>query len=142
MAAATTTAAAAEKPYFEQQRDHLRSEIALAMEHVLINMNALNRNLESIIAVIELTHATAPLSSANRGFGDRSDTSSRPSRRCGRSLRGSWAARPTWPALPSRRAVAGTGRTGRRVKMVVGTRPCTVDCPERLRLVCISSIRV
>ena len=54
----TAAAAAAEKPYFEQQRDHLRSEIALAMEHVLINMNALNRNLESIIAVIELTHAT------------------------------------------------------------------------------------
>ncbi|KAF8544025.1 DASH complex subunit Dad1, partial [Trichophaea hybrida] len=37
--------------YFEQQRAHLLSEISLAMEHVLMNMNTLNRNFESIIAV-------------------------------------------------------------------------------------------
>jgi hypothetical protein len=42
---------AGEKSFFEQQRDQLRSEIALAMEHVLMNMNTLNRNMESIIAV-------------------------------------------------------------------------------------------
>ncbi|KAI5845354.1 DASH complex subunit Dad1-domain-containing protein [Tricharina praecox] len=40
-----------EKSFFEQQRDQLRGEIALAMEHVLMNMNTLNRNMESIIAV-------------------------------------------------------------------------------------------
>jgi DASH complex subunit DAD1 len=44
-------AAAPEKSYFEQQRDQLRSEIALTMEHLLMNMNTLNRNLESIVAV-------------------------------------------------------------------------------------------
>jgi len=51
-ATATPASAAGEKSFFEQQRDQLRSEIALAMEHVLMNMNTLNRNMESIIAVL------------------------------------------------------------------------------------------
>lgn len=46
-----TPSATGEKTYFEQQRDHLRAEIELAMEHVLMNMNTLNRNLESVVAV-------------------------------------------------------------------------------------------
>jgi len=52
---ASTSAAAqgpTEKSFFEQQRDQLRGEIALAMEHVLMNMNTLNRNMESITAVL------------------------------------------------------------------------------------------
>jgi DASH complex subunit DAD1 len=48
---ATTTVGTSEKSYFEQQRAHLLNEISLAMEHVLMNMNTLNRNFESIIAV-------------------------------------------------------------------------------------------
>ncbi|KAL1986947.1 hypothetical protein VTN96DRAFT_5103 [Rasamsonia emersonii] len=36
---------------FEQQREELIREIALEMENVLQNLNRLNRNLESIIAV-------------------------------------------------------------------------------------------
>ena len=50
-----------EKSYFEQQRDHLRSEIALAMEHVLMNMNTLNRNLESVVAVRRKPRIYLPL---------------------------------------------------------------------------------
>lgn len=33
------------------QRDQLVSEIALSLEHVLMNMNVLNRSLEGVIAV-------------------------------------------------------------------------------------------
>ncbi|KAL0634268.1 Dolichyl-diphosphooligosaccharide-protein glycosyltransferase subunit dad1 [Maublancomyces gigas] len=40
-----------EKSFFEQQRDELVSEIALSLEHVLMNMNLLNRSLEGVIAV-------------------------------------------------------------------------------------------
>ncbi|OJJ51121.1 hypothetical protein ASPZODRAFT_32253, partial [Penicilliopsis zonata CBS 506.65] len=36
---------------FEQQREELVREIAVGMEQVLQNINRLNRNLESIIAV-------------------------------------------------------------------------------------------
>ncbi|KAK4922723.1 Dolichyl-diphosphooligosaccharide-protein glycosyltransferase subunit dad1 [Elasticomyces elasticus] len=36
---------------FEQQREELVREIAVGMEQVLQNMNRLNRNLESVIAV-------------------------------------------------------------------------------------------
>ncbi|KAL4865012.1 hypothetical protein BDV12DRAFT_156729 [Aspergillus spectabilis] len=36
---------------FEQQREELVREIAMGMEQVLQNINRLNRNLESIIAV-------------------------------------------------------------------------------------------
>ncbi|KAL1969657.1 hypothetical protein VTN77DRAFT_8210 [Rasamsonia byssochlamydoides] len=45
-------AAATHQPtVFEQQREELIREIALGMENVLQNINRLNRNLESIIAV-------------------------------------------------------------------------------------------
>ncbi|KAK9325531.1 DASH complex subunit Dad1-domain-containing protein [Lipomyces orientalis] len=40
-----------EKSYFERQRDALVSEIAVSLEHVLSNINTLNRALESAIAV-------------------------------------------------------------------------------------------
>ncbi|CUS14371.1 unnamed protein product [Tuber aestivum] len=40
-----------EKSFFEQQRDQLISEIALSLEHVLMNMNLLNRSLEGVVAV-------------------------------------------------------------------------------------------
>ncbi|KAF2083436.1 hypothetical protein K490DRAFT_15160, partial [Saccharata proteae CBS 121410] len=50
-AAASTNGAPAERSYFEQQREELFSEIAQSMEHVLQNINRLNRSLESVIAV-------------------------------------------------------------------------------------------
>ncbi|KAI9836752.1 MAG: hypothetical protein M1837_003240 [Sclerophora amabilis] len=40
-----------EKSYFEQQRDALAGEIAVSLEHVLQNINKLNRSLEGVIAV-------------------------------------------------------------------------------------------
>ncbi|KAJ8102653.1 DASH complex subunit Dad1-domain-containing protein [Lipomyces tetrasporus] len=40
-----------EKSYFEKQRDALVSEIAVSLEHVLSNINTLNRALEGAIAV-------------------------------------------------------------------------------------------
>ncbi|KAF2103124.1 hypothetical protein NA57DRAFT_72107 [Rhizodiscina lignyota] len=42
---------ASEPTYFEQQRALLVGEIAQSMEHVLQNINKLNRSLEGIIAV-------------------------------------------------------------------------------------------
>ncbi|KAH8880107.1 hypothetical protein GQ53DRAFT_755446 [Thozetella sp. PMI_491] len=40
-----------EKTYFEQQREALIGEIAMNFEHVLANINKLNRSLEAVIAV-------------------------------------------------------------------------------------------
>ncbi|KAK4194423.1 putative DASH complex subunit DAD1 [Triangularia verruculosa] len=40
-----------EKSYFELQREELVSEIAMSFEHVLANINKLNRSLEAVIAV-------------------------------------------------------------------------------------------
>ncbi|KAI6778777.1 uncharacterized protein J7T54_007430 [Emericellopsis cladophorae] len=40
-----------EKTYFELQREALLSEIAVSFEHVLANINRLNRSLESVITV-------------------------------------------------------------------------------------------
>lgn len=40
-----------EKTYFEQQREMLVGEIAQSLEHVLQNINKLNRSLEEVIAV-------------------------------------------------------------------------------------------
>ncbi|KAK3387561.1 DASH complex subunit Dad1-domain-containing protein [Podospora didyma] len=40
-----------EKSYFEQQREELIGEIAMSFEHVLANINKLNRSLEAVIAV-------------------------------------------------------------------------------------------
>ncbi|KAI9661846.1 MAG: hypothetical protein M1821_009085 [Bathelium mastoideum] len=40
-----------EPTYFEQQRSVLVGEVAQSLEHVLQNLNKLNRNLEGIIAV-------------------------------------------------------------------------------------------
>ncbi|KID96763.1 DASH complex, subunit Dad1, partial [Metarhizium majus ARSEF 297] len=40
-----------EKSYFDQQREALLSDIALSFEHVLANINKLNRSLESVIEV-------------------------------------------------------------------------------------------
>ncbi|KAI9821925.1 MAG: hypothetical protein M1827_002507 [Pycnora praestabilis] len=40
-----------EKSFFEQQRDVLMGEIAVSLEHVLQNINKLNRSLEGVIAV-------------------------------------------------------------------------------------------
>ena len=45
------TAPYREKSYFEQQREELLSEIAMSFEHVLANINKLNRSLEAVIAV-------------------------------------------------------------------------------------------
>ncbi|RPB07709.1 DASH complex subunit Dad1 [Morchella conica CCBAS932] len=49
--ASAPAAEPAEKSFFELQRDQLVSEIALSLEHVLMNMNVLNRSLEGVIAV-------------------------------------------------------------------------------------------
>ncbi|KAK9467858.1 DASH complex subunit Dad1-domain-containing protein [Lipomyces arxii] len=40
-----------EKTYFEKQRDALVAEIAVSLEHVLSNINTLNRSLEGVIVV-------------------------------------------------------------------------------------------
>ncbi|EGS23935.1 uncharacterized protein CTHT_0006450 [Thermochaetoides thermophila DSM 1495] len=40
-----------EMSYFEQQRQALIEEIAMNFEHVLANINKLNRSLEAVIAV-------------------------------------------------------------------------------------------
>jgi len=40
-----------EKSYFEQQREALIGEIAGSFEHVLANINKLNRSLEAVTAV-------------------------------------------------------------------------------------------
>ncbi|KAH6620788.1 DASH complex subunit Dad1-domain-containing protein [Chaetomium sp. MPI-SDFR-AT-0129] len=47
----TSTAGTREKTYFEQQREELMGEIAMNFEHVLANINKLNRSLEAVIAV-------------------------------------------------------------------------------------------
>ncbi|MCJ1256932.1 hypothetical protein MMC24_004757 [Lignoscripta atroalba] len=47
----TSAGPSPEKSYFEQQRDALVGEIAVSLEHVLQNMNKLNRSLEGVIAV-------------------------------------------------------------------------------------------
>ncbi|TVY13368.1 DASH complex subunit DAD1, partial [Lachnellula arida] len=43
--------ATAEKSYFEQQREALLQEIGVSFEHVLANINKLNRSMEGVIAV-------------------------------------------------------------------------------------------
>ncbi|ORY56881.1 DASH complex subunit Dad1-domain-containing protein [Pseudomassariella vexata] len=40
-----------EKSFFEQQREALIGEIAMSFEHVLANINKLNRSLEAVVAV-------------------------------------------------------------------------------------------
>ncbi|KAK6225858.1 DASH complex subunit Dad1 [Colletotrichum tabaci] len=40
-----------EKTYFEEQREELLGEIAMSFEHVLANINKLNRSLEAVITV-------------------------------------------------------------------------------------------
>ncbi|OLN92150.1 DASH complex subunit DAD1 [Colletotrichum chlorophyti] len=40
-----------EQSYFEQQREELIGEIAMSFEHVLANINKLNRSLEAVITV-------------------------------------------------------------------------------------------
>ncbi|KAI1439060.1 DASH complex subunit Dad1-domain-containing protein [Xylaria sp. CBS 124048] len=40
-----------EKTYFELQREALIGEIAMSFEHVLANINKLNRSLEAVVAV-------------------------------------------------------------------------------------------
>ncbi|CAN8104038.1 unnamed protein product [Discula destructiva] len=47
----TTTAAASTRGEFERQRGELLKEIAESFEHVLANINKLNRNLEAVITV-------------------------------------------------------------------------------------------
>ncbi|KAM0323003.1 hypothetical protein ACHAQA_009102 [Verticillium albo-atrum] len=47
----TSQAGAPEKTYFEQQREALIGEIAMSFEHVLANVNKLNRSLEAVTAV-------------------------------------------------------------------------------------------
>ncbi|EAW13259.1 DASH complex subunit DAD1 [Aspergillus clavatus NRRL 1] len=47
----STTPRSSTPTVFEQQREELVREIAVGMEQVLQNINRLNRNLESIIAV-------------------------------------------------------------------------------------------
>ncbi|TVY37283.1 DASH complex subunit [Lachnellula subtilissima] len=52
--ASSSTSAApptTEKSYFEQQRAALLQEIGVSFEHVLANINKLNRSMEGVIAV-------------------------------------------------------------------------------------------
>ncbi|KAF2813165.1 uncharacterized protein BDZ99DRAFT_460459 [Mytilinidion resinicola] len=48
-AANAPTNGAGEKSYFEQQREMLMGEVAMSLDHVLHNINKLNRSLEEII---------------------------------------------------------------------------------------------
>ncbi|KAK3490341.1 DASH complex subunit Dad1-domain-containing protein [Neurospora hispaniola] len=48
---ASITGGTREKTYFEQQREALIGEIANSFEHVLANINKLNRSLEAVITV-------------------------------------------------------------------------------------------
>ncbi|TVY88839.1 DASH complex subunit [Lachnellula willkommii] len=48
---ANAAPATAEKSYFEQQREALLQEIGISFEHVLANINKLNRSMEGVIAV-------------------------------------------------------------------------------------------
>ncbi|KAI0602362.1 DASH complex subunit Dad1-domain-containing protein [Biscogniauxia sp. FL1348] len=50
-ARSTSAMGGREKSYFEQQREALIGEIAMSFEHVLANINKLNRSLEAVIAV-------------------------------------------------------------------------------------------
>ncbi|KAI1506349.1 DASH complex subunit Dad1-domain-containing protein [Biscogniauxia marginata] len=50
-ARSTSSTGVREKTYFEQQREALVGEIAMSFEHVLANINKLNRSLEAVIAV-------------------------------------------------------------------------------------------
>ncbi|KAG0646056.1 Outer kinetochore DAD1 [Hyphodiscus hymeniophilus] len=50
-ASSSTSAPPAEKSFFEQQREVLLAEIGVSFEHVLANINKLNRSLEGVIAV-------------------------------------------------------------------------------------------
>ncbi|KAK9462549.1 DASH complex subunit Dad1-domain-containing protein [Lipomyces oligophaga] len=45
------TPATSEQSYFEQQRAALVAEVAVSLEHVLANINTLNRALEGVIVV-------------------------------------------------------------------------------------------
>ncbi|KAI0096856.1 DASH complex subunit Dad1-domain-containing protein [Hypoxylon sp. NC0597] len=47
----TSSMGTREKTYFEQQREVLIGEIAMSFEHVLANINKLNRSLEAVVAV-------------------------------------------------------------------------------------------
>ncbi|KAF2739009.1 hypothetical protein EJ04DRAFT_458400 [Polyplosphaeria fusca] len=47
----TSTSHAPERTFFEQQREQLVGEIAQSLEHVLQNINKLNRSLEELIQV-------------------------------------------------------------------------------------------
>ncbi|KAF2967394.1 hypothetical protein GQX73_g6189 [Xylaria multiplex] len=47
----STGGATREKSHFEQQREALIGEIAMSFEHVLANINKLNRSLEAVVAV-------------------------------------------------------------------------------------------
>ncbi|PBP25657.1 DASH complex subunit Dad1, partial [Diplocarpon rosae] len=49
--AASSTSAQPDKTLFEQQREILLKEIGVSFEHVLANINKLNRSLEAVIAV-------------------------------------------------------------------------------------------
>ncbi|RPB18578.1 hypothetical protein L211DRAFT_871741 [Terfezia boudieri ATCC MYA-4762] len=42
---------AAEKSFFELERARLVTEISLSLDHVLMNLNLLNRSLEGVISV-------------------------------------------------------------------------------------------
>lgn len=48
---ASITGGTREKTYFEQQREALIGDIANSFEHVLANINKLNRSLEAVITV-------------------------------------------------------------------------------------------
>ncbi|CZT51214.1 uncharacterized protein RSE6_12333 [Rhynchosporium secalis] len=49
--ASSSTTAPPGKTFFEQQREVLLKEIGVSFEHVLANINKLNRSLEGVIAV-------------------------------------------------------------------------------------------
>lgn len=66
---ASITGGTREKTYFEQQREALIGEIANSFEHVLANINKLNRSLEAVITVcIFVFPSFFPLAAARLNF--------------------------------------------------------------------------
>ncbi|GIJ86340.1 hypothetical protein Asppvi_005227 [Aspergillus pseudoviridinutans] len=72
---------------FEQQRAELVREIAVGMEQVLQNINRLNRNLESIIAVGNEFSSVEALWSQFENFMGRSEESEQNGTRSGEGQR-------------------------------------------------------
>lgn len=104
-------------PWYAPACDRLLSRTRKqSFEHVLANINKLNRSLEAVITVCPPSFPLPPFPHAVMLTADgkkRWATSSRLSRRCGRSLRGSWPRTPRAVVVRRGPGQVGRGRMGR-----------------------------